>query len=52
MSEGSLSELGPTSQPWAQHTKMEAGLLEPTAAAREEGAAERGPCQAPRASGE
>ena len=42
MSEGKLSELGPTSQPWAQGTKRAAGLLVPTVATWEEGAEERG----------
>lgn len=52
MSEGRLSELGPTSQPWAQGTKRAAGLLVPTVAAWEEGAEERGPRQASHAAGE
>lgn len=51
MSEGRLSELGPTSQPWAQGTKRAAGLLVPMVA-WEEGAEERGPRQASHASGE
>lgn len=52
MSEGRLSELGLTSQPWAQGTKRAAGLFVPMVATWEEGAEEKGPRQASHASGE
>lgn len=52
MSEGRLSELGPTSQPWTQGTKRAAGLLVPMVATLEDGTEERGPRQASYAAGE